>query len=252
MLGREERHDPVAWHVASKIGHQMAQVVFLRRADGVVGEKNEGPLLRETAHRVIRVDPGVPSFACGELGTRRTQLRTEHGCAGSQGGDQIHLNPYYTMHLVTSTELGAALARVPSFPFAPLPSPVEPLLRLSAALGGGPRLLVKRDDAIGFAFGGNKVRKLALVAARARAVGASTPLGALGFVSAVAELLDQIPAPDVIVHATSSGGTQAGLVAGCRLLGLSTRILGISADDEASWLQGQVQGIVGGIAGLLD
>jgi len=244
------------------------------------------------------------------------------------------------MHLVTSTELGAALARVPSFPFAPLPSPVEPLLRLSAALGGGPRLLVKRDDAIGFAFGGNKVRKLALVAARARAdgadtlitagavqsnharvtaaaaaklgmravlvvngrpssrpaanalldallgaevvyvptreervpkmreiaqrvrsaggrpfeipVGASTPLGALGFVSAVAELLDQIPAPDVIVHATSSGGTQAGLVAGCRLLGLSTRILGISADDEASWLQGQVQGIVGGIAGLLD
>src|SRR5262249_29077546 len=55
-------------------------------------------------------------------------------------------------------------------------------------------------------------------------VGASTPLGALGYVLAVAELLDQIPAPDVIVHSTSSGGTQAGLVAGCRLLGLSTRI----------------------------
>jgi L-cysteate sulfo-lyase len=83
-------------------------------------------------------------------------------------------------------------------------------------------------------------------------VGASTPLGALGFVNAVAELLDQMPAPDVIVHATSSGGTQAGLVAACRLLGLSTRILGISADDEASLLQLQVQRIVGGIAGLLD
>src|SRR5947207_5006080 len=174
MFGREERHDPVAWHVASEVGHKMAQVVFLLRADGVVGKKNEGPLLRETAHRVIRVDPGVHPFACGELGTGRTQLRTEHGGAGSQGGDQIHLNLYYTMHLVTSAELRAALARVPSLPFAPQPSPIEPLPRLSAALGGGPRLLVKRDDAMPFAFGGNKVRKRALVAARAPAGGADT------------------------------------------------------------------------------
>src|SRR2546428_3475386 len=68
-------------------------------------------------------------------------------------------------------------------------------------------------------------------------VGASTPLGALGYVLAVAELLDQIPAPDVIVHSTSSGGTQAGLVAGCRLLGLATRIVGVSADDPAVSIQ---------------
>src|SRR5262245_5007675 len=46
--------------------------------------------------------------------------------------------------------------------------------RLRAALGGGPRLLVKRDDAIGFAFGGNKVRKMRLVAADAVARGADT------------------------------------------------------------------------------
>ena len=65
-------------------------------------------------------------------------------------------------------------------------------------------------------------------------IGASTPLGALGYVQAVAELLEQMPPPDVIVHSTSSGGTQAGLVAGCRLLGLSTRIVGVSADDEAA------------------
>src|SRR5256885_7187045 len=42
-------------------------------------------------------------------------------------------------------------------------------------------------------------------------IGASTPLGALGYVDALLELLDQIPAPDAIVHSTSSGGTQAGL-----------------------------------------
>jgi D-cysteine desulfhydrase len=83
-------------------------------------------------------------------------------------------------------------------------------------------------------------------------IGASTPLGALGYALAVAELHDQIPPPDVIVHASSSGGTQAGLVVGCRLLGLPTRVLGISADESSSGLQAQVRAIVSGVADLLD
>ena len=236
---------------------------------------------------------------------------------------------------MTTAELRAALARFPSLPLLASPTPVEPLTRLSARLGGGPRLFIKRDDAIPFGFGGNKVRKLALVAAQARAenadtlitaggvqsnharataaaaarlgmravlvangtpparktanalldellgaevvyvgsreermpkiqelaaglraegrrpfaipIGASTPLGALAFALAVAELVDQMPAPDVIVHSTSSGGTQAGLVAGCRLLGLPTRVIGVSADDASSSLEAQVNAIVTGI-----
>jgi len=44
-------------------------------------------------------------------------------------------------------------------PLAHLPTPVEPLDRLSDALGG-PRILVKRDDQTGLALGGNKARKL--------------------------------------------------------------------------------------------
>ena len=60
-----------------------------------------------------------------------------------------------------------------------------------------------------------------------------------------------MPAPDVIVHSTSSGGTQAGLVAGCRLLGLPTRVIGVSADDSSSALQTQVNAIVTGIGNLL-
>jgi 1-aminocyclopropane-1-carboxylate deaminase/D-cysteine desulfhydrase-like pyridoxal-dependent ACC family enzyme len=82
-------------------------------------------------------------------------------------------------------------------------------------------------------------------------IGASTPLGALAFALAIAELVEQMPAPDVIVHSTSSGGTQAGLVAGCRLLGLHTRIVGISADDPSQSLQNQIRAIVSGIADLL-
>ena len=64
-------------------------------------------------------------------------------------------------------------------------------------------------------------------------LGASTPLGAIGVARAVAEVAAAGMKPDVIVHATSSAGTQAGLVAGCALFGLKARVIGISADDPA-------------------
>src|SRR5881628_830480 len=81
---------------------------------------------------------------------------------------------------MTTTELRRLLAMFPTLPFVPTPSVVEPLPRLSAVLGGGPRLLIKRDDAIPFGFGGNKVRKLAFVAAQAKAEGADTLITAGG------------------------------------------------------------------------
>ena len=233
----------------------------------------------------------------------------------------------------------AALNALPSAGLVAGPTPVEEMSRLRAALGGGPRLLVKRDDALPFGFGGNKVRKLDLVAARARAegadtlltvggvqsnharataaaaarlglrcvlilggarpdrptgntlldgllgaeihyvssreerapamraaadrlraqgrhpfeipLGASTPLGAMAYARAVDELVAQVPAPDVIVHASSSGGTQAGLIAGCTLLDLPTRVLGISADDPAPALQAVVGDLISGIDAAL-
>jgi L-cysteate sulfo-lyase len=62
---------------------------------------------------------------------------------------------------------------VPRLRFAHLPTPVETLPRLSEALGG-PRLLIKRDDQTGLAFGGNKTRKLEFLVAEARDKGAET------------------------------------------------------------------------------
>jgi 1-aminocyclopropane-1-carboxylate deaminase/D-cysteine desulfhydrase-like pyridoxal-dependent ACC family enzyme len=82
-------------------------------------------------------------------------------------------------------------------------------------------------------------------------LGASTPLGALGFVRAIAELADQGLVPDVIVHASSSGGTQAGIEAGCRLRGWGTRVIGVSADEPADRLSDEVAGIVRGVGELL-
>jgi len=62
---------------------------------------------------------------------------------------------------------------IPRLRFAHLPTPIEELPRLSAALGG-PRILVKRDDQTGLAFGGNKARKLEFLVAEAQAQGART------------------------------------------------------------------------------
>ena len=57
--------------------------------------------------------------------------------------------------------------------FAHLPTPVEELPRLTEHLTG-PRILIKRDDQTGLAFGGNKTRKLEFLVAEAIEQGAKT------------------------------------------------------------------------------
>ncbi len=60
---------------------------------------------------------------------------------------------------------------IPRLRFAHLPTVIEGMPRLTAALGG-PQLLIKRDDQTGLAFGGNKTRKLEFLVAEAQAQGA--------------------------------------------------------------------------------
>lgn len=63
--------------------------------------------------------------------------------------------------------------QIPRLHFAHLPTRIEELPRLTEYLNG-PRLLVKRDDQTGLAFGGNKTRKLEFLVAEAIAQGAKT------------------------------------------------------------------------------
>lgn len=211
----------------------------------------------------------------------------------------------------------------PRLRFAHLPTPVESMHRLSKILAG-PRLLVKRDDLTGLAFGGNKTRKLEFLVGEAQAQGAQTLItagayqsnhcrqtaaaaahfgfdcilvltgeppaqlsanllldhlfgaqivqvaireqrdatlqqtfesalvqgrkpylvpyggsnstGVLGYVYAMEEYLQQEFA-DWIVFASSSGGTQAGMVLGTRLFGYRGKLLGISVDEPQRNLQ---------------
>lgn len=68
-------------------------------------------------------------------------------------------------------------ADAPRVRFAHLPTPLEEMPRLRAALGPHcPRLLVKRDDATGLGLGGNKTRKLEFLMGAAQAAGAGAVL----------------------------------------------------------------------------
>ena len=215
---------------------------------------------------------------------------------------------------------------IPRVRFAHLPTPVETMPRLTSLLGG-PRLLVKRDDQTGLAFGGNKTRKLEFLVAEAQSRGAKTlitagalqsnhcrqtaaaaarfgfscilvlvgepparasanllldqlfgaqivwtersrrddtlqqtfersasqgqtpylvpyggssPTGALAYAFAMQEFLHQNTRADWIVFASSSGGTQAGLVLGAREFKYSGKVLGISVDEPKRELQNRV------------
>ena len=70
--------------------------------------------------------------------------------------------------------------------------------------------------------------------------GGSNTTGAAAYVFAIQEMLDQDVRPDWIVFASSSAGTQAGMVTGARLLGYQGKILGISVDEPEPDLKAHV------------
>jgi 1-aminocyclopropane-1-carboxylate deaminase/D-cysteine desulfhydrase-like pyridoxal-dependent ACC family enzyme len=85
--------------------------------------------------------------------------------------------------------------------------------------------------------------------------GGATAVGALGYVEAARELAVQIAAHGlrnpVLVLATGSGGTQAGLLAGAAATGLSLRVVGASVSRPAGEIRARIAEIAGGCAVLL-
>ena len=74
--------------------------------------------------------------------------------------------------------------------------------------------------------------------------GASDGTGIWGYVRCVEELMGDFAqaeiSPSHIIHATGSGGTQAGLSLGCALHQLDARVLGIAVCDNAAYFQRKV------------
>lgn len=75
-------------------------------------------------------------------------------------------------------------------------------------------------------------------------IGGSVPMGVIGYVSAFLEILEEETrqgAPfDEIIHASGSGGTQAGLAAGKALTGWRGRITGVSVAMDREELKDKV------------
>jgi 1-aminocyclopropane-1-carboxylate deaminase/D-cysteine desulfhydrase-like pyridoxal-dependent ACC family enzyme len=75
-----------------------------------------------------------------------------------------------------TADVRAALARLPRVALGVGETPLDPLPRLTATLGG-PQLYVKRDDLAGGPLGGNKTRMLEFVLAKAIGAGATAVVG---------------------------------------------------------------------------
>jgi L-cysteate sulfo-lyase len=138
---------------------------------------------------------------------------------------------------------------------------VKAELRCELVLGGQPPVHPNGNYLLDQLFGAtfhwttreNRLNRLHELATELRAAGrrpyfitygGSDPVGACGYAFALEELHQQTAAfgiePDVIVVASSSGGTQAGLVAGAWELGWNVPILGISIDETEAHLQEMV------------
>ncbi|MEJ2013180.1 MAG: D-cysteine desulfhydrase family protein [Anaerolineales bacterium] len=81
--------------------------------------------------------------------------------------------------------------------------------------------------------------------------GGSNAVGASAYAFAMRELKEQGQAFDRIVFASSSGGTQAGMITGAAMEGLEARITGISVDLEADGLRARISPLLGQIAELI-
>jgi len=210
----------------------------------------------------------------------------------------------------------------PRLALAHLPTPVQPLDRLSTRWGG-PRVWIKRDDLTGSVLGGNKIRKLefclaeaqelgrravatcggvqsnhcrataaacarlglkciaylrteehdpepdgnhlldVLVGAEVRFVtpeayrglgpttvpdaywipeGASNEVGLWGYVHACGELKER--RFDALFHAVGSGGTAAGLAAGCAVHDVDTPLVGVCVCDDPAFFREKIESIL--------
>jgi 1-aminocyclopropane-1-carboxylate deaminase/D-cysteine desulfhydrase-like pyridoxal-dependent ACC family enzyme len=220
---------------------------------------------RTPVHRLTRLEhalgPDCPrllikrddllSFALG--GNKVRKLQAIAGDAQRAGVDTlITCGAAQSNHARVTAATGAVLGwRVILVLNGTRPDPPVGNVRHDLLFGADLRFVARRED-----------REAAMVAAADEVrhaggvplvipVGGSTPTGAMGMARGVVELGMDGVKPDVIVHATSSAGTQAGLTVGCALVGSRARVIGISADEPASALAGRVEDLIGRMATVL-
>lgn len=189
----------------------------------------------------------------GQGGNKVRKMQTVAAEARKAGADLlITCGGVQSNHARVTAATGAVLGmKVVLVANGTKPATLTGNARLDALFGADVRYVSSRDE---------RNTMMATVAHAAHAagrhpfivpLGASTPVGAMGFARGVEELVASPHRPAAIVHSTSSGGTQAGLIMGCALFGVRTRIIGISADDPSAALSATVAELLRGAALLL-
>lgn len=132
------------------------------------------------------------------------------------------------------------LATVPRFPLGHLPTPLQPLQRITSYVGG-PCLWIKRDDCTGLATGGNKTRKLEVLLGDALAQGCDALIsqGALqsnharqvAAAGAAAGLKVHLVLSDAVPDRQVNYG-HLGNIQLCRLLGAQVQVVPGDSDSD--------------------
>lgn len=198
--------------------------------------------------RLLMKRDDLLSFGLG--GNKVRKLQTVVAEAAAAGADTlITCGGVQSNHARATAAAGAALGLDVILVLNGAPPAVPTAnLRLDLLFGADVRIVPSRTDRVPTMEAIARERREAGRVPVIVPLGASTVTGAMGFARAVGEVLAAGIRPDVIVHATSSGGTQAGLVAGCALFGSRARIIGVSADETSASLGATVSALLGGMA----
>jgi 1-aminocyclopropane-1-carboxylate deaminase/D-cysteine desulfhydrase-like pyridoxal-dependent ACC family enzyme len=143
---------------------------------------------------------------------------------------------------LSRAELKARIEKLPRVRIAHLPTPLEEMPRLSAALRGpggapGPRILVKREDLTGLAFGGNKARHYEFEMAHIRDEGYDSLINIMDYHSNNARMTaaaaNKMGMRYVLVLKNAKGRPVQGNLLIDKLLGAELHLLDEKESDEA-------------------
>lgn len=223
---------PTPIHLLPSLSRQLGTSIYCKR-DDLNGFGFSGNKIRKLEYLVH----DALSQGCDTLvtcGSSQSNWCRMTAAAGAANGLDVHLvlggeQPQrLTANLLLNQWLGARTHHISSTDDAVLESEAEKLVKELRATGRRPYYMV---------------------------MGGSNGLGTFGYMAAMQEILQQEVQLgmrfDVLLHATASGGTQAGLIAGATLARWPGRIIGVNASRDADAQRAQIRRVLDRAAPLL-
>ncbi len=212
---------PTPLHKLNNLSQQLGHNIYCKR-DDLTGFAGGGNKTRKLDYLLIDMKARTVDTIIA-VGANQSNFCRVVAAAGAVQGYEVHLvlgennSPAPTTNLLLDEMFGAVIHNVNSSNWNDWESEAAKLEKKLIASG-------------------KKVYALP--------IGGSTPVGALGYVNAFCEIIEDALRMnitfDVIVHATSSGGTQAGLLVGKSLTQWDGVVMGVGVAKDKLTLQNEV------------